>query len=334
MSSRRKFLKTAGVFGFAAGGVRAEAGTSPLPVGMFRRSEEGSRVVLARDEKALDGDEVRGEVVRRMIGDSVKALTGTSSETDAWRSLVSPNDRVGIKVNCLGGPRMCTRSEVVAAIVEGLTKFGGVSADRIIVWDRFNRELERCGYEVRTRGAGPLCFGTDDGRAGYEPNPQMHGSIGSCFSRILTEHCTAIINVPVLKDHDLAGVTAGMKNFYGAIHNPNKYHDNCCDPYVADLSMSPPVRSKLRLTICDALTPQYHGGPAYKKQFVWRYGGIIAARDPVALDATAARIIEEERKKRGEPTLAEQERAPAYIGTAEKLGLGWADEAKVRVVEV
>ena len=39
----------------------------------------------------------------------------------------------------------------------------------------------------------------------------------------------------VVKDHDLAGVSAGLKNWYGVIHNPNKYHDSCCDPYVADV---------------------------------------------------------------------------------------------------
>jgi len=27
-----------------------------------------------------------------------------------------------------------------------------------------------------------------------------------------------------LKDHDGAGVTIALKNMYGVIHNPNKYH--------------------------------------------------------------------------------------------------------------
>jgi len=300
----------------------------------FRRSDEGSVVVVARDSSVLGGDTADRNIARQMIGASLKKLIGVSTETDAWRTIISPADTVGIKVNCLGGPKMCTRPELVAALIESLTKSVGIPSNHIIIWDRFNRELERCGYKLATDGSGPLCFGTDDRRAGYESEPRIYGSIGSCFSTILTRLCTAIINVPILKDHDLAGVSIGMKNFYGVIHNPNKYHDNCCDPYIADLNTAPPIRSKLRLTVCDAITPQYHGGPAYKKQFVWPFAGIIMARDPVALDATGARIIETERKTRGKPSLADQERDPAYIQTAENKGLGWAREDKVRVMEV
>ena len=56
-----------------------------------------------------------------------------------------------------------------------------------------------------------------------------------------------LINLPVLKDHDGAGVTIALKNMYGAIHNPNKYHPNGCDPYVADLNMLPEIRSRMKL---------------------------------------------------------------------------------------
>ena len=48
---------------------------------------------------------------------------------------------------------------------------------------------------------------------GYEPEPQFAGSVGTCFSKIVSHLCTAIINVPVLKDHDLAGISVAMKNF-------------------------------------------------------------------------------------------------------------------------
>jgi len=282
----------------------------------------------------LDGERGNRAVIRRLVADGIKRLTGASSEADAWRNLFSPKDTVGIKVNCLAGPQMCTRPEVVDAVVESLVKAGAVPAEQIIIWDRFNRELKSCGYTMRTSGSGPLCFGTDDRRAGYERQPRMYGSIGSCFSTILTRRCTALINVPVLKDHDLAGVTIGMKNFYGTIHNPNKYHDNNCDPFIADLSAAEPLRDRLRLVICDALTPQCHGGPAYKERFVWQYAGILMARDPVALDATGWHIIESQRKAKGLPTLSEQSRPPRYIQTAERLELGWAQEEKVHVVEV
>jgi hypothetical protein len=45
-----------------------------------------------------------------------------------------------------------------------------------------------------------------------------------------------------------------LKNMYGVIHNPNKYHPNGCNPYIADLNMLPEIRTRMRLTICDATT--------------------------------------------------------------------------------
>jgi len=86
--------------------------------------------------------------------------------------------------------------------------------------------------------------------------------------------------------------------------------------------------------VCDALTPQCHGGPAYKERFVWRHGGILVARDPVALDAVGARIIEEQRRAKGMPSLEEEKRPPRYIQSAEAIELGWARDDKIRFVEV
>lgn len=61
---------------------------------------------------------------------------------------------------------------------------------------------------------GIQCFGTDElPGGGYEAEPQLSGSVGTCFSKIISRLCTAIINVPVLKDHDLAGISVAMKNF-------------------------------------------------------------------------------------------------------------------------
>ena len=99
---------------------------------------------------------------------------------------------------------------------------------------------------------GVQCFGTD--RVDYEQDLAAYGSVGSRLSRILTQRCNVLINVPVLKDHDGAGVTIAMKNMYGVIHNPNKYHPNGCNPYIADLNMLPEIRTGMRLIICDATT--------------------------------------------------------------------------------
>ena len=45
------------------------------------------------------------------------------------------------------------------------------------------------------------------------------------------------------------------------------------------------------------LTPLFHGiGPHhFSRTYMWPYGGLIVSRDPVAADATGARIIQAKR---------------------------------------
>ena len=124
-----------------------------------------------------------------------------------------------------------------------------------------------------------------------------------------------LINIPVLKDHDGAGVSIALKNMYGVIHNPNKYHPNGCDPYIADVNMLPEIRAKLRLHICDATTACLRG-PGFKPEFTWQQNALIMSQDPVALDQTGWQIIERKRAEKGLKTLTAEGRAPRYIATA------------------
>ncbi|MCP4218818.1 MAG: DUF362 domain-containing protein [bacterium] len=172
-------------------------------------------------------------------------------------------------------------------------------------------------------------MGTDHyNGSGYSNDIEFSGSVGTCFSRI-AERVDTLISVPVLKDHDIAGVSIGMKNFYGAIHNPNKFHGNCCDPYVAEICNHRFIKDKLRLTVCDATRAQYNNGPAFFQRYAWEYGGLLVSRDPVALDYVGWQMIEEKRKKEGLKSLKNCKREPTYIKTAEKLGLGHANINKI-----
>jgi len=140
----------------------------------------------------------------------------------------------------------------------------------------------------------------------------------------------------VLKDHDGAGVSMALKNMYGVIHNPNKYHPNGCNPYVADVNMLPEIRTKTCLHICDAITACYEGGPGFKPEFSWKYNGLIVSQDPVALDYTGWQIIERKRAENKLKTLEAEKRAPQYIATAADAQhrLGTNDPKRINVVEV
>lgn len=332
---RRQFLRDS---------VRAGAGMA-LAAPLFAVARSGDarerarpdmrgRVVIApRPGLAQhDTDALRGPALAA-LDRAVCELVGAKSPRDAWAALFSREDRVGIKTNTLAGPRLSPRRGVIEAVVEGLRK-AGVRDDNIIIFDRCDRELQACGLTLNHRG-GVRCFGTDSLRgSGYEQDLTVLPHMGSCLSMILTRLCTAVVNVPILKDHDLAGVSVAMKNFFGVIHNPNKYHLTNCNPYVAELAACPEIRAKVRLTVCDAIGPQYDGGPSYKPRAVWPYEALLVAGDMVAMDRVAAQIIEAKRREKGLPSLAEAGRPAAYIDTAHKLNVGEGDPSRIVRVEV
>jgi hypothetical protein len=336
--TRRSFLGSMGatvaswITGRAAAAGLMGSGTQDFGRGVTGKAPalpQTSHVVIARDARVLRPDgSIDRPVLERLLDTAMEKLEGTSA-ANAWSQLFSPEDVVGLKVSCLAGKGLSPHPELAELIGSRLTA-AGVLPRNIIVWDRTDRDLVRAGFTIARDGSGMRCYGTNDD---YDPEQlESAGSVGSIFSPIIARRATAIVSMPVLKDHDLAGVTLSMKNFYGAIHNPNKYHDNNCSPYVAELNTHPCIRSKLRLVITDALVAQYHGGPSYKPQFAWEYGGIIVARDQVAHDAAGWNIIEGKRKEMGLPTLAESKREPRYIAKAAELGLGIADPSRIEVV--
>lgn len=329
-TSRRDFLKK------CATGVATlrVAGKVPLLEAAGQQAPGKSRVVIARDALLRGtGAKVDPNRVLSLLDRAMQSFFDLDHPAEPWKKLVHTGETVGIKVNALGGRGLSSSVQLVEAICERLQE-AGIKANDIVVWDRDSDELERVGFHVSTAENRVQCFGTD--RMGYEEELSAYGSVGSRLSKILTQHCDVLINVPVLKDHDGAGVTIALKNMYGIIHNPNKYHPNGCNPYIADLNMLPEIRTKLRLTICDATTASYEGGPGYKPEFCWKNNALMVSQDPVALDYTGWQIIERKRAEKGLKTLEGDGRAPHYIATAadQQHRLGTDDPRRIAVVEV
>ncbi len=156
------------------------------------------------------------------------------------------------------------------------------------------------------------------------------------MSKILLNYTNAQENLPILKDHGLSGVSCALKNYYGAINNPNKYHEDGCDPFVADLNALPEIRNQNRLIICDALTIQYKGGPSYHPGWNEDYQGIIISSDPVALDFIGYQRINQLRQKKGIPALEKSGLSPKYIFTAadKNHNLGKASLGEIEKIEI
>jgi uncharacterized protein (DUF362 family) len=173
--------------------------------------------------------------------------------------------------------------------------------------------------------------------AGFEDQPAAFGSaVNVKLAKILTRECDMVLNLPILKDHEMAGVTFSMKNMYGVVQRPNELHAAGCNPGVADLNCIPVVRQKVRLTIGDAMTSVYDGGPGFHPERLWQPNAIIVGEDRVALDQIAWQMIERKRAEVGMPTLEGVGRAPRYIATAADQAhrLGVNDPKHIHLLEV
>jgi uncharacterized protein (DUF362 family) len=311
MKSRREFIKGAAT-GALLLGSQSKLGLAGM---LDQHAETGkSRVVVARDA-ALHGqgtqlDEKR---VLALLDRAIAAYTGDDHPVEAWRRIVPQDKVIGLKVNGLGGRGISTHLALVLAICERLQQ-AGVKPGNILVWDRTARDLQACGLTINTDPSRVRCFGSDV--AGYEEQPVAFGSANVKLAKILTRECDMVINLPILKDHELAGVTFSMKNMYGVIQRPDQLHSHNCNPGVADLNRISAIREKVRFTIGDAMSSVYDGGPGFRPERLWYPNTLIVGEDRVAVDHTAWQMIERKRAEAGVPTLEAAGRPPLYIATA------------------
>jgi hypothetical protein len=227
--------------------------------------------------------------------------------------------RIGIKVNCLN-PFCPTSVPVIRALVDSLKAGLGIAAEEIIVWDRRLDELTGLGVTPAAVGAtvmGTVASTTDRSGPGYSDCLcEVTAGKRTRLSRILTDLTDVTIGCPVLKTHEVSGITASMKNVYGVIDNPGDFHDdlNVALPAIYALE---PIRSRFRLHVVDALVAVTAGGTASPVDTIGHR--LLVGQDPVALDSYALDLINQlrEEKNIGLPAL-------------ETTFLGWLDQAHAR----
>src|SRR5437763_16304661 len=93
-----------------------------------------SVVYIMRDSDAIKDYRTNPSVVRAMVNRLVLAVTGQPDVAKAWASLVSPTDKIGIKICAAGGELFTTHHDVVNAIVHGLVAAGHPCGSSM-VWD-------------------------------------------------------------------------------------------------------------------------------------------------------------------------------------------------------
>ncbi|GAB4525196.1 MAG: DUF362 domain-containing protein [Anaerolineae bacterium] len=127
-----------------------------------------------------------------------------------------------------------------------------------------------------------------------------------------------LINIPIAKHHNLAGLTLGLKNLMGVIDQRQRLHPNL-HQRLADLG----TRVRPTLTIVDAIRILVdHGPTGGNLDDVRQMDTIIASADIVAADAYATTLFGKQPSDIG------------YIERAAAMGLGQMDLQQVKIEEI
>jgi Domain of unknown function (DUF362) len=315
-----------------------------------------SIVYVSRDPSAIKQYQANPAAVRGMVNRLVLAVTGQPDLARAWGSLVSPQDKIGIKISAAGGELFTTHRDIVNAIVDGLV-VAGHARNSIVVWDRSLEGVSEAGYRPDKEGyqmksiaprdgfdpkavftaplTGKLIWGDLEFRSDRGTIPLMSDqeatSDDSHFAKILTGEVTKIINVPVMSDSATCGIAGCLYNM--TIPNIDNWRRFTSSRWgntaIAEIYQMPIIGSKVVLNIMDGLVAQYAGGPQSQPNFAVHHATIMASKDPVAIDALAVRQIEEWRSK---ARLAPIAPLAQHVQAAGQLRIGNAEVIEVRNV--
>lgn len=337
-------LKVALVCLCCISGARAQEAPAPTPSIVFK----------ARDADAVRAYKTNPAVVRSMVNRLVLAVTGKPDIAQAWRSLVSPNDNIGIKISAAGGELFTTHHDVVDAIVDGLVA-AGHARDTIIVWDRsiagakeagyskadgyqLKAIAPRDGYDRKTIVTAPVIGQLVWGDLEYVPSTKVplddteNSSNVSHVARILSSEVTKVINVPVMCSSETNGIAGCLYNMtVPNIDNWRRFTQSIGfgRESLAELYTEPLLGKKVVLNIMDGLVAQYAGGPQSQPNWAVHFETLYASKDPVAIDAIALKQLQQWRAAGSLPAI---EHTADYIKAATLIGLGNSERIEVRNV--
>jgi uncharacterized protein (DUF362 family) len=318
-----------------------------------------SRVIHVHDSTATYwdfgsnyyGNYVRQEVVNNMVDQGVMALTGAGSVAQAWDTLFKavdadgyqPGQKIAIKVN-FNNAFSCNDSDLqidalihpVNAIVRGLREMGVAEGD-IWVYEAVrripNRFVTGCLYSGVQFFARECCtlalFNSSDPNASVVFSPPSGIPVPSAqkITDVLIE-ATYLINMPIIKKHDLPGVTLGFKNHLGTINNPGGLHEHIglsgsyfradYNPLV-DIYQNPHIKDKTILTIGDGLFGGRDSHTWPPTRWTTTFGNqapnsLFFATDPVAIDCVMCDLLDAE--------VGISDEAYYYLQLAAAAGLG------------
>jgi hypothetical protein len=277
--------------------------------------------LVARDGVVADGPATLA------VDLALTGLTGDSDPVAAMARFVRPGDSVGLKLDCMGNPRLVFHPALTRRLIQ-LIKAVGIPADRIVVWDQFRSRLVRAGY--------PADGAMDGVRVLHQASPgwqatgaiQRIGKAGAFQWSPLLLKSTAVLNLHAAKDHRYCGISGALVNMaLGCITDAGPLHGSLHEA-VPRLYARPEISGRVRLNICDAGYVLRQGGPQDHSAHRVKRDAVLASADPVAMDWAVLELVETARKKAKLRSLydvsAPRRRPPLHVTNAAALGLGAA----------
>jgi hypothetical protein len=275
-------------------------------------------VVAVQDPKATDAFRPDLERVRAMVDRAITNLTRKATVAEAWRSLVTTQDVVGLKVFSSPGPNSGTRLAVVEAVVQGLLATG-LPPKHIIVWDRQVVDLRLGGFfDLADRYGIRVTASTQAGwdeKTFYDPDSPILGNLvwgdlefgkkgdgigrKSYVSKLLSREITRIINITPLLNHNEAGVSGNLYSLAtGSVDNLIRFETSpdTLATAIPEIYSLPALSDHVVLNITDALICQYEGGESALLHYSVPLNELRFSRDPVALDVLSIQELDRQRR--------------------------------------
>lgn len=279
-------------------------------------SPKKSMVVVIEDPAATKAFQASEERVREMVVKGLQLTFGKTNTQEVWRTLVTPQDVVGIKVCAAPGPLSGTRPAVVSAVVQDMIH-AGISPRNIVVWDKHLRDLRQAGYEGLSQQFSVLLAGSAnegfDDKVFYESpllgqlvwGDHEFGRKGegigrkSFLSKLVTQKLTKIISISPLLFHNEASVAGHLYGLaMGSVDNFLRFESSpsrlaTAVPEIFGMSE---IVDKVVLNMTDALVCQYLGQRGTWLHYSVALNQLRISRDPVALDVYSIYELEHQRQ--------------------------------------
>ncbi len=299
---RRDFLR-----GCVAAGAGLVFGGFPLPL---LGSKTSSSVFAGEGEAAPDIVAVRNGEPEIMFDRGIAAMGGMGRFVRRGQTVaIKPNVSWDVPPEMAGNTNPTLLNRVIGHCFEA-------GASRVVVFDNCIEHWQRCygtsGIKAAAEQAGAVIA------PAHEDRYYVGRGVGGKRLREAAVHealleADVLVSLPVLKHHGGAGMTAGIKNFMGAVWDRRFYHGNGLSQCIADFLL---VR-KPDLTVIDAYRVLTGNGPRSRSPRDVSLAKMqILSTDVVAADAAGARILGREPDE--------------HVRIAHAMGFGEIDPAKLR----